>query len=239
MKKTKITTVASGTLNTLLGVGGSGLLKSDVNLNDIYDNIFIMYHRKLDDFPLMVKLYKWPALQVSGEIAQGVVVIEGGKHLVVSPTQPESLLWSSAAITGGGFTTSDRVTAINDWAGKANTTAQIAASTAGAITNTALYAPGYCNLYSRVNANAKGLTPGKWWLPSQGELFMIYANFRKINYALSFIAGSNPLVESWYWSSTEYSATYAWNMVMSDGYMGALTKAAYRYYVRPVSAFII
>lgn len=238
MKKKKLSTVPTGKVDSILGLSAEGIKKSTDNIEAAYDNIFIMYHQKSNDFPVMVKLDKWSALQASGEVADGVVVVEGGRHLVISPTQPATLNWSSAAITGGGVVTTDRITAVNDWEGKTNTAAQIAASTAAAITNTAAYAPGYCNLYSVVNVNNKGLTAGKWWLPSLGELMMIYANMRKINYALGFIAGSNPLVENVYWSSTEYSATLAWRLYLSNGDMGTRPKATDSLYVRPVSAFI-
>lgn len=238
MKKKKLSTVPTGKVNTIFGLSAEGIKQSADNINAAYDNLFIMYHQKSNDFPVMVKLDKWGALQAAGEVADGVVVVEGGRHLVISPTQPATLNWSSAAITGGGVATTDRVTAVNDWAGKTNTSAQIAASSAAAITNTAAYAPGYCNLYSVVNVNNKGLTAGKWWLPSLGELMMIYANMRKINYALGLIAGSNPLIESPYWSSTENSATYAWYLFLSNGTIFAYFKATSSTYVRPVSAFI-
>lgn len=238
MKKKKLSTVPTGKVDSILGLSAEGIKKSADNIEAAYDNIFIMYHQKSDDFPLMSKLDKWSALQASGEVADGVVVVEGGRHLVISPTQTAALTWSSAAVAGGGVTAPDRVTAVNDWEGKANTSAQIAASSAAAITNTAAYAPGYCNLYSVVNVNNKGLTAGKWWLPSLGELMMIYANMRKINYALGFIAGSNPLVEGAYWSSTEYSAAYAWFLSLSYGFVGAYAKATDSFCVRPVSAFI-
>ncbi len=239
MLKKELATVGAGELTDFLGIGQEGVMKNSNLAKDMYSNVFIMYHRKSDDFPLMVEPFKWKALEASGEVADGVVIVEGGKILVVAPTQaPTTLLWSSAAITGGGFVTGDRETAMYDWAGKTNTTSQIAASTEAAITNTAEYAPGFCNLYSRVNANGKGLTAGKWWLPSEGQLMMIYANKRKINYALSLIAGATQITESWYWSSTEYSATNAWYLRMSDGFMYATTKAVGKYSVRAVSAFI-
>lgn len=179
--------------------------------------------------------------RTAGEIADGVVVVEGGKILVVAPTESISkLTWSSAAISGGGTTTTDRVAAMNDWNGKANTAATIKASKADAITNTTQYAPGYCNLYSRANANGKGLTAGKWWLPSLGEMFMIYANMTKINYALSLITGATQLVEDWYWTSTEYSATYAWYLRLTGGNTyDWYTKASNTGRVRAVSAFIV
>ena len=203
------------------------------------DNVFIMFHRKSDNFPLMVKPHKWTGYQNSGEVAEGVVLVEGGKCLVIAPTESTSnLYWSSAAISGGGFTTGDRMTAIGDWAGKANTAAQIAASTASAVTNTASYAPGFCNLYSKTNANGNGLTAGKWWLPSMGEMMAIYANMLKINYALSLISGATQLVEYGYWTSTEYSATHAWIMSLLYGTMHGSAKATSAGRVRPVSAFI-
>ena len=228
----KVTLISLANLKTALLAG--------MNLNGLYDGIFIMYHRKSDDYPLMVKPHKWTNLQNNGEIADGVVVVEGGKILVVAPTESTSkLTWSSTAISGGGTTTTDRVTAMNDWNGKASTAKIIAASKSDAITNTVQYAPGYCNLYSRANANGKGLTAGKWWLPSLGEMFIIYANMTKINYALSLINGATQLVEDWYWTSTEYSATDAWLLGLYDGLTGGWnTKASSTGRVRAVSAFI-
>lgn len=229
MKKVKLSNVIPDIETEILG---------DLNLNTVTDNIFIIYHTASYNIPLMCKLHKWTALQNSGEIASGVGVFEGGRHIVVSPTQPSALFWSSAAISGGGTTTSNRELVLIDWEGKTNTASQVAASTEAAITNTAEYAPGYCNLYSRPNSNNAGLTAGKWWLPSMGELMMIYANLHKINHALALINGSSPLLEAAYWSSTEISATYAWYLTLDSGTMRANDKAADRIYVRPVSAFI-
>jgi len=206
------------------------------SLNALEDGIFIMTHRKSDNYPVMYKPHLWTAQQNAGEIADGVVVVEGGKVLVVAPTECDSagLLWSSEAVSGGGVTTSDRVTAYSDWAGKTNTAAQIQKTQCQG----ASYAPGFCAAYSRTNANGQGLTAGKWWLPSLGEMMMIYANMTKINYALSLISGAEQLAANWYWTSTEYSATYAWSLYLSYGYMGYYTKASNRFRVRAVSAFI-
>ena len=210
-----------------------GKMKLSV-FDSLSEGVFIMFHRKSDNYPLMVKPYKWVTYQNSGEIAEGVVVVEGGKILVVSPTET-ALTWSSAAVSGGGVTTSDRITAMNDWAGKANTAAQIT----HAECSSASYAPGFCAAYSRVNANGKGLTAGRWWLPSLGELMMIYANMRKINYALSLIEGATQLSETWHWSSTEFNATDAWRLSLNYGYASNPTKATDTYIVRPVSAFLL
>ena len=223
----KVTRIPLANLQTVI-LGG-------VSTNAIEDGIFIMYHDKGSNNPYMAKPHKWPSLQTSGQIADGVVIVEGGRLLVVAPTQAGSLLWSSAAVSGGGTTTTDRVTAYSDMAGKTNTAAQIS----HAECQGASYALGYCAAYSRANANGYGLTAGKWWLPSMGEMFMIYANMTKINYALSLIDGATLLVENWHWTSTEYSAYFAWGLYLGSGGMTINSKASYKGRVRPVSAFII
>lgn len=226
-------TDGSGNVTKVTLANLKAALLAGIDLNAIEDGVFIMFHRKSDNFPLMVKPHKWASYQSSGEIAEGVVVVEGGRMLVVAPTEA-SLYWSSAAVSGGGTTTSDRVTAFNDWNGKANTAAQIQHAECSGES----YAPGFCAKYSRVNANGQGLTAGKWWLPSEGELMCIYANMRKINYALSLIEGATQLAETWYWSSTEFSATYAWFLGLTNGLASGNAKATHQGGVRPVSAFI-
>lgn len=226
-------TDASGNVTKVTLANLKAALLGGLNLNAMNDGVFIMFHRKSDDYPLAVKPDKWASYQNSGEIAEGVMVVEGGKILVVAPTEA-TLYWSSAAVSAGGKTTSDRETALNDWTGKTSTAAQITHNEC----KTESYAPGFCASYERVNANGQGLTAGKWWLPSLGELMMIYANMRKINYALSLINGATQLAETWYWSSTEYSATNAWGLYLSYGYAGSHAKAAGQGRVRPVSAFL-
>lgn len=210
-------------------------LMGGLNLNALEDGVFIMTHRKSGDYPIMHKPHKWTAQQNAGEVADGVVVVEGGHVLVVAPTESTAKLhWGSANVAGGGATTTNRETAYSDFAGKANTASQIThAEMSGEG-----YAPGFCHAYSRVNANGKGLTAGKWWLPSLGEMMMIYANMTKINYALSLIEGATQLMEDAYWTSTECSATYAWGLYLGDGGMYRIAKATGTGRVRPVSAFI-
>lgn len=203
-------------------------------LKDIHDGVFIMFHRKSDNYPLAVKPDKWESYQNSGEIADGVLVSDGGRNLVVAPTEA-SLYWSSAAVSGGGETTTDRLVALDDFTGKANTAAQITKTECQGES----YAPGFCSLYSRTNANDKGLTAGKWWQPSAGELMLMYSNMRKINHALSQIAGATQLAEAAYWSSTESGSTNVWMLNFSNGGFSHNAKATSQNRVRPVSAFIL
>ena len=226
-------TDGSGNVTKITLANLKASLLAGLNLNAMNDGVFIMFHRKSDNYPLAVKPDKWASYQNSGEIAEGVMIVEGGKILVVAPTEA-TLYWSSATVSAGGKTTTDRETALNDWTGKTSTAAQITHNEC----KTESYAPGFCASYERVNANGQGLTAGKWWLPSLGELMMIYANMRKINYALSLINGATQLAETWYWSSTESSATNAWYLYLSYGHASNITKATYQGRVRPVSAFL-
>lgn len=75
------------------------------------------------------------------------------------------------------------------------------------------------------------------YIPSLGELYFILAHFTQINAALEAVGGK-PLLNDWYWSSTQYSATYAWSLSLYDGFADNFTKAAYQFRVRPVSAFL-
>lgn len=217
------------------------------DIGQLYDGVFIMFHRKSDNYPLAVRVGSWASYQTSGEIAEGVLLVEGGRHLVIAPTEASSVKWSSKPVSSsdtsgsvqisGVTTTGDRITALNDFAGRANTTAIINGSTSSNVTNTEDYAAGFCNRYSRTNANGNGLTAGRWWLPSMGEMAMIWANFDKINYALSKISGASQLQSNWYWCSTQGSATGAWYLALSDGIVYDLYKF-YQGRVRPVSAFL-
>ncbi|MBM6945932.1 hypothetical protein H6B32_12225 [Bacteroides gallinaceum] len=75
------------------------------------------------------------------------------------------------------------------------------------------------------------------YIPSLGELYFILAHFTQINAALEAVGGE-PLRNDWYWSSTQYSATNAWRLYLSNGIANLTTKAATQGRVRPVSAFL-
>ena len=77
-----------------------------------------------------------------------------------------------------------------------------------------------------------------WYIPSLGELYRIFINKKAINAALEFAKGGK-LQDRWYWTSTEYSAAYAWGLNL-DGGKASLwyAKASNTNRVRAVSAFI-
>lgn len=201
------------------------------------DGVFILYYAKFDNRPCFVKPDKWRKLQDAGEIAAGVMVMDGGRSIVVAPTGAGGIKWSSAAIIGSGGT-NNRSVAILDFDGASNTASVISASSQMAITDTADFAPGFCSLYSRLNAVGNGLAEGKWWLPSAGEMAMIYANMPKINHCLNLISGAELIAESWHWTSTECNSASAFSMHLGSGDLWPWhQKAGNICNVRPVSRF--
>ncbi len=74
------------------------------------------------------------------------------------------------------------------------------------------------------------------YIPSLAQLYLMCQNRKAINEALE-LAGGEPLTDGRYWSSTEYSAYYAWGLNFYDGGAYGNAKAAGKGRVRPVSAF--
>ena len=74
------------------------------------------------------------------------------------------------------------------------------------------------------------------YIPALGEMLFVFLNRKAVNQALEAVGGT-PIDGVWYWTSTEYSATHAWNLTLSYGSVDNLTKASNTYRVRAVSAF--
>lgn len=74
-----------------------------------------------------------------------------------------------------------------------------------------------------------------WYVPAIGELYVMYLMKNQINKVLKYI-GAELIKDTWYWSSTEYSATIAWGLHFSNGYFDRNDKTL-NGSVRPVSAF--
>jgi hypothetical protein len=74
-----------------------------------------------------------------------------------------------------------------------------------------------------------------WYIPAIGELYVMYLMKNQINKALEYI-GAELIKDTWYWSSTEYSATGAWELNFDDCYFSYYYKTG-EGSVRPVSAF--
>ena len=74
------------------------------------------------------------------------------------------------------------------------------------------------------------------FIPSVAQWRFICLFLEELNHALAELGGDE--LTGWYWTSTEYSAAYAWYLYLSYGTMYIPTKASARYRVRAVSAFL-
>ena len=201
----------------------------DIN-KEAMDGIYILYKKAADSYHRLSSVFDWPALQTSGEVADGVLVWQGDKWLVVAPNCSAAVNWAaSQAAVVTGYSTSDKAVALTRWEGKERTAAAVAALSSADIEGKAL---GYVHSYSHGSIAA-----GSWWLPSLGELLFIFANKNRINKALSVINGSNPIPDSAHWSSTENSATNAWFMIFGSGTVSNYNKTTHSSIARPVAAW--
>ena len=95
----------------------------------------------------------------------------------------------------------------------------------------------YCKTYNKGNRD--------WYLPSSGELWMIYRHLDEIQNALSIVGGQK-FITTWddendvpvYWSSTERCSVSAWKLDFDYGDLSSwYNKVGYSNKVRPVSNF--
>ena len=159
----------------------------------------------------------------------GVLVVEDEHKIVVAlEDSPENLTWSNerGLINQPVDELED---AQNDFNG------EMYCRKLGSPDFPAVY---YCKTYNKGGRN--------WYLPSSGELRMIYNHLEEIQNALSIVGGQK-LITTWdddvpvYWSSTENSATFAWYL----SYLSLLDRHLYYwtykvsgiFKVRPVSKF--
>lgn len=85
--------------------------------------------------------------------------------------------------------------------------------------------------------DAKSWCRGKgdgWYLPSKGELLVVYSNKSLVNKML--IGKGEGLDLLWYWTSTGYDEFCAWGVDMGNG-LTSRNRKRYDFYVRAVSAF--
>ena len=93
----------------------------------------------------------------------------------------------------------------------------------------------YCLNYNKGDRN--------WYLPSTGELWLIYQHLEEIQNALSIVEGQEFVtlksLASYYWSSTEFTAKSAWCLRLYSGFFfnSQVFKNIYRFKVRPISKF--
>ena len=177
---------------------------------------------------------------VTGKTPIGIV-FDTTNHLAVALTDVKkdgtagssSMYWASSYCDTPNLdncTSSDGLTSCGV-DGRTNTNA-ILASTCNGTT----YAANGANAYEPSGCSKDFCKKTKWFLPSMRDLITLYNAKSYVNASLSLTAssGAKTLMESYYWSSTEYDNFYAWRLVMSDGTRYASGKTASSLCVRPV-----
>ena len=163
----------------------------------------------------------------NNNVVVGVLVIEDDHKIVVAlEDSPEKLCWSKKdeLVNQPVYELEDAESDFN-----------------GEIYCRRLDSPDFPAAYYCLNYKKGGRN---WYLPSSGELWLIYRHLEEIQNALSIVGGQK-FVTTWdegvpvYWSSTEGSATDAWPLNLNDGCLGWGHKVSYSTKVRPVSAFSV
>lgn len=210
----------------------------NIALYGVNDNVFIMTRRWFNwassGYPQSYKLTEFSASDKANAV--GILIVEGGKHIVLALDEYDGTMFWSTTNNGSGVYDTSRTSIIGKFDGKTNTATII--EKLGA--DVAL-AANYCNTYAKSITNnpdgkETGITAGKWWLPSLGELQMIRNHYGTIQKALN-ICGGTALQNTAYWSSTEISGAYAWHLGFDDGSINSYAKASGSYRVRAVTAF--
>lgn len=164
----------------------------------------------------------WTEGGFANDQANGVVVsTDDARFVIAKDNVSTSMKWSSntSTLVDGILTSTDATVAKTDFVGQENTNLMLATDTSGA---------GYsCANFTFPNG-AKG------YLPALGELDIAYQNKAAIDKAMTLIGGT-ALGNSYYWSSTQYSASSAWYLTWGNGYTRSYGKSTSNY-VRAFSA---
>jgi hypothetical protein len=184
-------------------------------------------HAKTADSIVGVTIKKYSV----GDFVNGGIlywVDETGQHGLVCAKEDQStgIRWYSGTY---GFT---RALGTGPLAGKMNTSIIIASQVAIGDAS-AKYAARVC-IQSEITE--KGITYGDWYLPSKGELNLMYENKTIIDSTALANSGSVFTTTGHYWSSTEYSDQAAWSQYFKTGYQDMDWKYS-TYRVRAVRAF--
>ena len=142
-------------------------------------------------------------------------IVQGSHSVAISlhDVSEDEITLTSKKDDGKGHYINSYIDAVQDWQGKKNTE----------------------------HLQAVGLNPAIQlkdgeYIPTLAELYLICLNRKAINAAMRFVGGRE--LAGWYWSSTEYSAPYAWKMNLSSGGAYNFAKATSTGRVRPVKKFL-
>ena len=153
---------------------------------------------------------------------KGIAVVTDETRYVMVLSKPfDTFKWQTTAGDIAGLPNFDTADLAKlDFGGKSNSDIIQAASNGGANAP----ANAYCQSYTFPDGS-------KGYLPACGELYTAYQNITAINELLTLV-GETIISDDIYWSSSEYSADYAWGMYFYGGYSDDYSKTT-SYIARP------
>lgn len=148
----------------------------------------------------------------------GVAIVKGQFKFVIAKENlaPDIVVWGTyGKLIDGIMTTTDMSIAITDNSGASNTDKIITQDSPACV------AAIKCSEYVFPNG-VKG------YLGTVGEWYAAYSYKADVNSAMTKIGGVS-INEYWYWSSTQYSSSRAWELPWSNGYVNYNRKDYYNY----------
>ena len=158
----------------------------------------------------------------SNKTAIGIVVKD---NALIASIDIQYQKWSADKVDLSGLTNySSSTDAKTDYNGKTNTLAIVAHY--GTEVDTSSNAGVYCYNYAPAGMES---TKNQWYLPAAGEIYEYFygggTNYSKINATWTKLGVS--LSSKYFWSSSEYTASSAWLVISSNGYVGNTSKGSY------------
>lgn len=209
------------------------------NLTALGDGVFIgkMQKEEWGSYPRMEQ-WQTTNIGIAQADADAIVIQYGGYRLGIALDEVKRAWGSSTTVEVSNSYD------LNSYDGKARTAA-IMANAAFSADSPDSYAVAYAYAYSKGHTGDPGgestIAAKSWWLPTQGDLALIYDNFNTINLAIARInaAGkqqATPLKRAYYWSCIEYHPASALPLSFNDGYRRDYSRNRL-FQVRPVTAF--
>ena len=164
----------------------------------------------------------YPVHYIGESYGGGIVfyVYDGGQHGLIAATTDQS---TSIRWYGGSYT---NTCAKGDGVGAGLKNTAIIIANQGPVDGVT-FAARICNEYS---VTVGSVTYGDWYLPSKHELNLLHSQ-------KSVVGGFNNSANSYYCSSTEFDAYYAWSQLFANAFQYQFSGKAGLYYVRAVRAF--
>lgn len=162
--------------------------------------------------------------------AVGVAIVCAGKMVIVAKDEILNH-WATSNVSGGsGYKTNAQT--LSDMSGRQNTATII--NTLSDVAESAYYCNGYYP--TGVQQNDTYFGAGRWWLPSIGELFMIWSHIFEVDRLLLAIGGTR-FSQTRYWSSTEKAVGTSYAVGFFSGCEIDYWGKTRNWETRPVSSF--